>query len=229
MVKPQESVSFNADQVKRLKSLVAKGEGPSLEFKRKAAHPEKIVREMIAFANTRGGTLLIGVSDDGSIPGLKYPEEESHAMGLALKSCKPALKFMETFIPVGNAKTVIQYEIPESKNKLHYVVTSDNVHESFVRVEDKTIRASREVREILKQSGRKRGVRFHYGEHERFLMKYLDATPYITLQEFAKHSKLKKFIASRKLILLVLANVLKVTPHEKGDLYSLALSGAFPV
>lgn len=222
MVKPQESVSFNSEQVKRLKMLVSRGEGPSLEFKRKAAHPEKIVREMIAFANTGGGILLIGVSDDGSIPGLKYPEEESHAMQQALKQCRPALKITETFIPIGSARTVIQYEITESRNKLHYVVAPGNVHESFVRVNDKTIRASKEVREILRQRGRKKGVRFHYGEHEQFLMKYLDSKPYITLQEFARHSRLKKFMASRKLVLLVLANVLRITPHEKGDLYSLA-------
>lgn len=226
MVKRHESAAFNSEQVKQLKILVAKGEGQTLEFKRKAAHPEKIIREMIAFANTSGGILLIGVSDDGGIPGLKFPEDESHVLRKALNACKPALKFRETFIPIGNARTVLQYEIPESRQKLHYIIAPGNVHESFVRVDDKSIRASREVREILKQSRRKKGVRFHYGEHEQFLMRYLNSKPYITLQEFAEHSKLKKFMASRKLVLLVLANVLRITPHEKGDLYSMALSAS---
>lgn len=222
MVKPQESVSFNFAQVKCLKNLVAKGEGLSLEFKRKASHPEKIVREMIAFANTKGGVLLIGVSDDGSIPGVKFPEDESHVVRKEMRSCKPYLKFKETFIPIGNCRTVIQYEIPESRRKIHYIITGQKTRESFVRVEDKTIKASKEVCEILTKSNRKNGVGFHYGEHERFLMKYLESEPYITLHQFIQLTRLKKFLASRKLIVLVLANVLQITPSEKGDMYSLA-------
>jgi hypothetical protein len=54
------------------------------------------------------------------------------------------------------------------------------------------------------------------------LMEYLDQHHTITLKEFTKLSGLKRFIASRKLILLVLADVLKITPHEKGDVFSLA-------
>lgn len=224
MTRPQEATSYNPSQFKKLRMLVAKGEGETLEFKRKAAHPEKIVREMIAFANTQGGILLVGVNDDGTIPGLKYPEGESHVIREAMKLCKPQLKYRETFIPIGDARTVIQYEIPESKRKLHFVVISDSVHQSFVRVGDRTIKASREVRQILRQGQYRKNIRFHYGEHEQFLMKYLDAKPYITLKEFVEQSRLKPYQASKKLILLVLANVLRITPHEKGDQYSLAFS-----
>jgi predicted HTH transcriptional regulator len=41
--------------LKELKTLVKRGEGANLEFKLKASHPEKIVREVVAFANTDGG------------------------------------------------------------------------------------------------------------------------------------------------------------------------------
>jgi hypothetical protein len=37
-------------------------------------------------------------------------------------------------------------------------------------------------------------------------------------------SGLKRFIASKKLVLLVLADVLRITPHERGDIFSLAFS-----
>jgi predicted HTH transcriptional regulator len=220
-MKPQESSSFNPQQFQQLKKLVSQGEGLTLEFKRKASFPEKIVREMIAFANTKGGILLVGIDDDGGIPGLKHPEDDSHVLKQALKKCKPLLAVNETFIPVGPSRTVIQYEIPESKRKPHYLVR-DEKQESFVRVADKSIQASREMREIVKRSQHRKDIRFHYGEHERMLMQYLDINSSITLQEFRKLSGLKKFYASRKLVLLVLADVLKITPHERGDLYSLA-------
>lgn len=200
--------------------LVAAGEGASLEFKRKAAFPEKIVREMIAFANTKGGILLIGVGDDGSMPGLKHPGDELHVMELSLKKVRPSLQYKVTLVPVNNSRAIIQYEIPESKRKPHFFMNSNRLKESFVRVEDKSIKASRELREIVKRRQRMKDIRFHYGEHEKFLMQYLDEKECITVKEFASLCGLGKLYASRKLILLVLANVLKIVPHEKGDLYS---------
>ena len=59
-----------------LQRLVRKGEGQFLEFKRKANHPEKIVKELVSFANSGGGTLLLGVSDDGKLNGVRNPHED---------------------------------------------------------------------------------------------------------------------------------------------------------
>jgi len=219
-MRPQEQVEFNARQFHQLRLLVAEGEGPTLEFKRKAAFPEKIVREMIAFANTKGGILLIGVGDDGSLPGLKHPDDELHVMEAALKSVRPYLEYKVTLVPVNDSRTIIYYDIPESKRKPHYLLNSNKLKETFVRVEDRSIKASRELREIVKRRQRMKDIRFHYGEHEKFLMQYLDEKECITVKEFASLCGLGKLYASRKLILLVLANVLKIVPHEKGDLYS---------
>lgn len=223
-MKLQEAFSLNPAQVRQLKILVSQGEGASLEFKRKASFPEKIVREMIAFANTKGGVLLIGIADDGSLAGLKYPEDELHVMSEALEKVKPTLAYTITLIPIGNARTVIRYDIAESKRKPHYVTAENRSKESFVRVEDKSIKASKELREIVKRRQRMKDIRFHYGEHEKFLMQYLDQKKVITLKEFVDVSGLNRLYASRKLILLVLANVLSITPHEKGDLYAVVMS-----
>lgn len=221
MTRPHEAITFQARQVRDLKKLVSQGEGTTLEFKRKAAYPDKIVREMIAFANAQGGTLLVGVSDDGALAGLKHPEDESHVIQQSLRKCRPRIPVTETFIPIGDGKYIIQYHIQESRNKPHYFFDGEKKL-AFIRVNDQSIRASKEVREIARRSQRKKDIRFHYGEHEEFLMRYLDINPTITLKEFTEVSGLKRFYASKKLVLLVLANVLQITPHEKGDLFSLA-------
>ena len=220
IAKPHESMTFDSREFQKLRLLVASGEGQQLEFKRKVNYPEKILREMVAFANTDGGVLLVGVNDDGSIPGLKYPDGEAHVISVALKQCRPALRITERYISIGNARWVIQYTIPESRKKLHYLIGTDKTKEAFVRVADQSIKASREIREITRQARRKNGVRFHYGEHEEFLMKYLDEKGSITLHEFIKLRNIRRFIASKKLVRLVLADVLSVTPHEKGDVYA---------
>ena len=52
-----------------VKRLAAMGEGRTLEFKNRVPRPERIAREVIALANTDGGTVLVGVDDDGTVLG----------------------------------------------------------------------------------------------------------------------------------------------------------------
>lgn len=221
-MRQSESVAFSNGQVQELRKLVAQGEGLMLEFKRKASFPNKIVREMVAFANTKGGILLIGVSDDGTIPGVKYPDEEAHVVRNALKNCKPPIDCEEVFIPIGNSRTVVQYSIPESTRRPHAALTENNSFATYVRVKDQSIKASREVIEITRRAKKQKDIRFHFGEHEKFLMTYLDSNQTITLTKFIELTHLKRLYASKKLVLLVLADVLRITPHERGDLFSLA-------
>src|SRR5687768_16238500 len=162
-MKSHEFLSPNLRQIQQLKFLISQGEGATLEFKRKATFPEKIVREMIAFANTKGGILLIGIGDDGSLTGLKHPDDELHVMTEALEKVRPSMQYNVTLIPIANSRTVIQYEIPESKRKPHYLVDEKKMKESFVRVDDKSIKASRELREIVKRKQRMKDICFHYG------------------------------------------------------------------
>ena len=215
-----ESVSYDQDQVNELRKLVSRGEGQCLEFKRKAAYPDKIVRELIAFANSEGGTLLVGVDDDKEIYGIKFPDEESLVIHNELKKhCRPGIEFHETVIPVSNKRFVLQWRIPRSSKRPHFYVAEGNKI-SFVRQNDQSIKASREMSEIIRRSKSHKGARFTYGEAEQKVIHFLGLQPTINLQEFTKLTGLNHYLASRKLIRLVLASVLKITATEKGDLYS---------
>ena len=46
-----------------LASLLARPEGKTIEHKRDLTSPQSALKTLIAFANTAGGTLLIGVED----------------------------------------------------------------------------------------------------------------------------------------------------------------------
>ncbi len=43
--------------------LLRRSEGKTLEYKRDLSSPEGVLRTFVAFANTAGGTLLVGVED----------------------------------------------------------------------------------------------------------------------------------------------------------------------
>lgn len=51
-------------------NIIESGEDSTHQFKRDFSNAEAFAAELIAFANTVGGTLFIGVEDDGSITGL---------------------------------------------------------------------------------------------------------------------------------------------------------------
>ncbi len=56
-----------------LKKLAKKGESQSLEFK--SHFSNEVIETITAFLNTRGGTILLGVSDSGTIAGLSLTDE----------------------------------------------------------------------------------------------------------------------------------------------------------
>jgi predicted HTH transcriptional regulator len=218
-----ETVPIDPRQLDDLQKLVRQGEGLQLEFKRRVSDPDKVIREMIAFANTEGGVLLIGVDDDGTIPGIKYPEEEILQLRQALKHhCRPSISYHEIVIPISKKKFVVRYDIQTSGRRPHSFVHDKENKACFVRVRDMSIKASREVHEIVRRAKKKKDIRFTFGEAEKKLMQYLDQKDFITLQEFRQVAGLNRFTAAKKLILLVLANVLRINPTEKGDIYSRA-------
>lgn len=58
----------------KLSALISEGESETLEFKQKLP-PENVISAILAaFANTKGGTLIIGVGDKGEIIGLSKDE-----------------------------------------------------------------------------------------------------------------------------------------------------------
>jgi predicted HTH transcriptional regulator len=161
------------------------------------------------------------VDDDGTIPGVKYPKEEGHVISEALKKyCRPPLLYKESIIPISDNKYVVRFDIPPSSRRPHYLMFDKDTRQSFVREKDMSIKASPEMEEIVRRSKQKRDIRFAFGDEEKKLMEYLHEHRFISMPAYQKLSGLNRYKARRKLILLVLANVLKITASEKGDLYS---------
>ncbi len=201
--------------------LAQQGEGLKIEFKKKASFPEKIVKEIIALANTEGGHLLIGVDDDGTVSGQKFIDEEVYVMEKAIvKLIYPALSYRLNIIKLNPKKGVAVFYIEKSSNRPHFLM-EDKRKKAFVRVADRSIQASREIREILRRSRKPKDMIFTYGEKEKVLMQALEQNDTITMKEFIQLAKLPRFMASKTLVRLVLANVLRIIPQETEDLYAL--------
>lgn len=213
---------------KDIEHLLEDGEGFEVEFKRKVSSAEKVARTLSAFANTKGGMVLFGVDDDGSIVGVESEKEEVELIRTACAHyCDPPI-VPQIDIVAYKGKDIIAVQIEESREKPHYAVleSGENGEEGtrvFIRVNDKTVAASREVVRILEaESPDAPPLRISIGEPERRLLDYLEVHERITVNEFGDLVNISKRRASRILIQLVRAGVLRIHTHEKQDFYTLA-------
>ena len=215
---------------KDVNNLIEEGEGFEIEFKRKVSTPEKIARAMIAFANTRGGHILFGVDDDGSIVGVESEKSEVdliHEAGSVY--CFPEISPRIDIVAFDGKDVIVAY-VEESQDKPHYFTgnsnggtQSEDETKVFIRVNDKTMMASKEVVRVLRdQRPDAPPMHIEIGENEKRLFSYLDVHERITAKEFSSLVNISEHRASRILVSLVRAGVVRIHTLEKRDYFTLA-------
>ena len=163
--------------------MIFEGEGVSLDFKKTITSCEKIAKTMVSFANNKGGKLLIGVADDGTIKGVKSEDEERYMITKAAQLyAKPALEptFEEVYV---DDKLVLVVDTPQSTVKPHFALADDGKWWVYVRVKDKSVLASKVVVDVLRRSSGNEGVLIEYTLKEKTLLQYLEKTARITVAE----------------------------------------------
>jgi predicted HTH transcriptional regulator len=79
-----------------LEQLISRGEGSGLEFKAAIPSPHHLAREIAAFANSGGGTILLGVREDGTMPGvLASDAQKVLSSAIELLTPRPEALFTE--------------------------------------------------------------------------------------------------------------------------------------
>ncbi|TKB97529.1 RNA-binding domain-containing protein [Pedobacter cryophilus] len=204
----------------QVKQMIWQGEGVNLDFKKTITSCEKIAKTMVSFANNKGGKLFIGVADDGTIKGVKSEDEEKYMIEKAATFfAKPMLEptFEEIYI---DDKMVLVVDIPESDMKPHYALADDQKWWVYIRVKDKSVLASKIVVDVLKREHQQDGVLIEYSSKEKALLEYLEQNDRITLKEYAALLNLSRRRASRILVTMVLAGVVRVHTTEKEEFYT---------
>jgi ATP-dependent DNA helicase RecG len=74
-----------------LSDLLRDGENSGVEFKRDDVEPRALAKEIVALANLRGGRVLLGVEDDGTISGIQRPDLEEWVMTVCRDKIRPEI------------------------------------------------------------------------------------------------------------------------------------------
>jgi len=204
-----------------IRKLILQGEGTTLDFKKTITNNEKIAKSLVAFANNRGGQLLIGVADDGSIKGVKSEEEEKYMIiKSAHQFCRPAIEpeFEEVYI---DSKLVLVAKIAQSDTKPHYALDENKKWWVYFRVKDKSILASKIIVDVLKNEHTQTGQLITYTAQEKKLLEYLGDEGRITLKQFSKLTRCSHKQAQKILVSFILADLIQPHTSEKEEYFTM--------
>ena len=133
-------------------TILTRPEGKTLEFKRDLSSPKPMLKTLVAFANTAGGRLVIGVDDDKQVVGVEDPlEEEERLCNLIADSIAPRLVPNIEMITV-EGKTLLIAEVFLSGSRPHFLRAEGPEAGVYVRLGSTNRQADRELVAELRRS-----------------------------------------------------------------------------
>jgi predicted HTH transcriptional regulator len=138
-----------------LVALLKRPEGKTLEFKRDLSGPEGALKTIVAFANTAGGTLLVGVEDGtGHVRGVADPLDlEERLANLISDHIAPRLVPEIEILPWRRTQ-VVAVQVHPSPTRPHYLQRDGAETGVYVRVGSTNRRADRELVDELRRFSR---------------------------------------------------------------------------
>lgn len=173
-----------------IQELINEGEHQQLDFKFRIDDQKKIARTLVAFANTDGGRLLIGVKDNGSITGIRSDEEIHMIEGAAALYTRPEVQFMHFSHHVNGAE-VLEVIIQPSPLRPHQALMDDGSWKAWLRQNDENFLANPVLIQYWKSENEPRKSKpISLNADFDLILDYLEENESITLNRFAKMAQI---------------------------------------
>ena len=211
--------------IPELLNIISKGENLTVEFKQKFTEHEKIAKEMIAFANTKGGILIFGVRDNKKILGIDSEKEIAELVKETAEHYSvPPIKYRIEF-PEVRKKLLAVVFIKPSSDKPHRI---EDYREKldlnkalvYVRVNDKSVLAGKEMIKLMMINPDNKPLKnYEFASNEKAVFTYLENHETIDAKILSKFANISMRRASRTLINLVRLNMLLIHTKDNGENY----------
>ncbi|HDP76311.1 MAG TPA: ATP-binding protein [Bacteroidales bacterium] len=208
---------------RHIAGLISQGEGLTLDFKHSITDSRKIARSLVAFANTAGGTLLIGVKDNGNIAGVNTDEEYYMVEAASQLYCKPEVPFEVVKWEI-NGKTVLEVKVKPSKHKPHKAPDKSGNYKAYIRVNDENVVASPIQLKIWKAERSRKPINIVFGLAENTLIDYLKLHKTITISHFSRLGFISISEAERILVDLTAMGLIEYSNLNNEDHFSLRMA-----
>lgn len=195
--------------------MIAEGEHQQQDFKMRIENARKIAKTLVAFANTDGGRLLIGVKDNGSISGINEEEEYHMIEAAAEMYCKPNIEF-QTQVWKANFKTVLEVIIQPSLKKPHFAQNDELEWESYQRQEDRNVKANGVLLRVWEHQSKERNEDFEYNKQVHKLFNALRNNESLGFKKISRILRMNRKRTEELLAKLVVWEVLEMKFDDTG-------------
>lgn len=136
--------------MKDIASILEHGEDHLNEFKSGRFRNESLAKEVVAFSNSRGGSIFIGIENDGTVTGIDNGRVEERIINICRNHIEPSVLPEIFFHRHDSGKKVIEVAIPKGMFKPYQVKGQNRF---YVRVGTVSIEPSMPELIRLLQSG----------------------------------------------------------------------------
>jgi predicted HTH transcriptional regulator len=203
-----------------LYKLIEEGEHQQQDFKFCINDSKKIAKSLVAFANTLGGRLLIGVKDNGKVIGISTDEEYYMVESAAKIYSKPPIDFT-TKQWHSEGKTVLEISVQPSNKKPHFAKDETGKWLAYIRIKDENVLAHNIQLVVWKKQKSSKGIHFTYSKDEKFLIDFLQNNDGITFSKFIRMAHISRKKAEEVLSNFVIMNVVKMQTSRDGTVFEL--------
>ena len=205
-----------------LQRLIKEGETAQVEFKQQFTRPERMAREIGALANTAGGWLILGVSDQGEILGVTERELiQTQLEQTCLHYLEPPV-LAQVWEVILQRQLLIALHIPNSPDKPHQVAgEGDHDGQVYLRHQSCTVPASDEMIKVLMNRDESQWEPIPLDKLEQAVVDYLLQQGQITLKQYCRWVNISERRGSRILVKLLQAGVLNLFQQQRQDHYGL--------
>jgi predicted HTH transcriptional regulator len=203
-----------------VKQLITRGQGVSLEFISHIENHLAITRTIVAFANTNGGKVIVGINEKNKVVGVLPTEELKLLEELISNDCTPAVPFESKVIEDGR-HLLLEIDIPKSTNK-HKAKADDGEMRFYHRVKDKTLVGNRVIINLWKLQDELTPKPSDLNDNLKAIFEYIGEHKPVTVSKIFRFFALNKNDVNLYLAQLIYWGYIDCVIVESGMAYTLA-------
>ena len=203
-----------------LQEMIAQGEHEQQDFKFRIDDQKKIARTLCAFANSKGGRLLIGVKDNGKIVGTDPQEEFYMIDGAASIYCVPKIEF-RTKVWQEDFRLVLEVIVDRSEMAPYRSPDDTGKMRSYIRIADQTIAANKIMERVWQQKKNPLTKPERFDDEELNFLRLIGQLQPVSISKLYKHSDLPLKRVDSLLVLMICWDLVEIEYKLEGAFYSL--------
>jgi predicted HTH transcriptional regulator len=174
--------------MRTIKEIGIEGETISQIFIENSNDSIEVAKSIVALANSKGGSLYIGIKKSGKIIGV-FPDVEILLISDITQSiCDPKISYTTTVMREG-FRLILEISVLKSNSPPVYLI-NNGIRDVYIRKQGRTFKANSILENVLKYKSKFRLPPIELTQAEISIQNLINSNPKISLTQIYKKSKI---------------------------------------